>query len=166
MCDQITTTNLIPNELIRHLNPEWIKNEEILDEAFQLRTRPPEDYISFVYSGKNSELEKMIDAAIFLRKIGRKVKNNSHFLFLNTNETLKEVNKKREIISFKSERHPKYGMYYSTDVTADILEAKAVLAIMSSLHKYQELIIQANKQVPSTNVQNTDAKSHQHNHLK
>jgi len=136
-------TNVLNDEhpiLIRYVKPSYITNGEVGEEIFQLREdrSPPEEYISFFHSTKTTINEKIDDVKLILEKRKFEIKKTSGFLFLNTFEALMEINITREIISFREEGYPHYGMYYVSDEDMDIQEAKTIL-----LYHY-ELYLNAN----------------------
>ena len=140
-------TNVLTDEhpiLIRYVKPSYIKDrdsKEVGEEIFQLREdrSPPEEYISFFHSTKTTIDEKVIDIKLILEGRNFKIKKTSGFLFLNAIEALMEINITREIISFREEGYPHYGMYYMSDEDMDIQEAKTILLYHYELHLNADL---------------------------
>ena len=132
--------NIDPPILIRYVKPSYIVNGEVGEEIFQLREdrSPPEEYISFFHSKKATIDEKINDIRLILEKRKFKIKKTSGFIFLNILNALEDINATNDIILFKEEDYPHYGMYYVSDEDMDIQEAKTIL-----LYHY-ELYLNAN----------------------
>ena len=133
------TTATLNNEykfLVRYVKPSYIVNGETGDEIFQLREdrSPPEEYISFFHSTKITINEKIDNVKLIFKKNGFRIKKTSGFLFLNAYDALKDINNIKQIISFKEEGYPHYGMYYLSEDIIDIQEAKTILLYNSELH--------------------------------
>lgn len=122
--------------LIRHIKPSHIQNNEITDEAFQLREdrMPPEEYVSFFHSRLDSVEDKIRDVKNEFKKRNYTIKKNCGFIHLNASKASEEVNIIKEIIKFKEEGYPHYGMYYISDDEIDIIEAKSILIHHSELY--------------------------------
>ena len=137
-------TNVLSNEhpiLIRYVKPSYISNREVGEEIFQLREdrSPPEEYISFFHSKRISNNERINDVRLILKKRGFKIKQTSGFLSLNALNALIEINTTKEIITFREENYPHYGMYYISDDIVDIQEAKTILLYHQELYLNQDL---------------------------
>lgn len=81
MSDKYITENL-NNEskfLIRYVKPSYINEEKPTEMIFQLREdrSPPEEYISFYHSRKDSIYEKINDVKLILEKRHFKVAKTS-----------------------------------------------------------------------------------------
>ena len=132
-------TNILNDEypiLIRYVKPSYIRDGEVGEEIFQLREdrSPPEEYISFFHSVGTTTGEKINDVKLILRKRDFKFKKTSGFLLLNAVEACDEINITREIISFREEAYPHYGMYYMSKDIIDIQEAKTILLYHNELY--------------------------------
>jgi len=127
--------------LIRYVKPSYIEYGEPKEEIFQLREdrEPPEEYISFYHSKKESMYEKISDIKSILQKRNFKISKSSGFLSLNALDAIEEINITREIISFKEERYPHYGMYYESSDIIDIQEAKTILLYNYKLYLNRDL---------------------------
>ncbi|MEA2029856.1 MAG: hypothetical protein U9N49_12910 [Campylobacterota bacterium] len=132
--------------LIRYVKPSYINQGEPKEEIFQLREdrSPPEEYISFYHSTKESIYEKINDVKSILNKRNFNISKTSGFLSLNALDAIEEINITREIISFKAESYPHYGMYYLSEDTIDIQEAKTILLYHCELYLNQDLELENN----------------------
>ncbi len=127
--------------LIRYVKPSYINQGEVGEEIFQLREdrTPPEEYISFFHSTKKSINEKIDATKLILKKRNFKITKTSGFLLLNTLDAVEDINITKEIISFKKECYPHYGMYYLSEDVMDIQEAKTILLYNSKLYLNRDL---------------------------
>jgi len=105
--------------------------------AFDLRTEPPEKYISFSLTTGDSEEEHILCA---VTDLSRRLKYDlKGFIALMKIEVcLASINDEDiPIIEFREENRPHCGMYYVTQNLQKILEAKSTLAFLATeqLHK-------------------------------
>ena len=130
-----------PPILIRYVKPSYINNGEVGEEIFQLREdrSPPEEYISFFHSTKRTIDEMLNDIKLILEERNFNIKKTSGFLLLNVPSVLSEINTTKEILLFKEESYPHYGMYYISDDIMEIQEAKTILLYHYELYLNQNL---------------------------
>lgn len=139
--DVTNASPLDPPVLVRYVKPSYINNKEVGEEIFQLREdrSPPEEYISFFHSRKTVNSEIINDVKLILGQRNFQIKKTSGFLFLNIKDVLEDINITKEIILFKEEKYPHYGMYYISDNIEDIQEAKTILLYHYELFLNQDL---------------------------
>jgi len=132
----LKVTTLEASDLLRYVKPSHISNGNLKDEVFQLREdrEPPEEYISF-YHSKEQEIEaKILDVIAILKKKKFIMAKTSGFLHLDAVETQNQINLVRRIVEFREKGYPHYGMYYLSNDPVDILEAKSILMLYSTLY--------------------------------
>ena len=134
----IISTDTVKEEvpLIRYAKPSHISEGEVTDEFFQLREdrSPPEEYISFYHSKKESEIDKIEDVKEIFEKKKFKIKKTGGFFILNSVEASTEINMTRKIISFNVCTYPHYGMSYLSKEQEDIVEARTLLIHYAELY--------------------------------
>lgn len=137
---------VIKNGLItRRIKPDWItldkKSIQIRTVAFDLRDwTPPETYVSFYqlsccdsdisYCDSNNDNNRYIRAHFLINN--RLQKYSGAVAVFDIPETLKKINKYREIIKFTEQNLPHCGMYFTSGMKEDILFAKTRLCVLAS----------------------------------
>lgn len=128
--------------LVRYVKPSWISHGELSEDAFQLREdrTPPEEFVSFYHSKQDPDINRVKDVALSMRSRSFQISNSGGFLHLKAHEAKDEINRIREIINFKVERYPHYGMYYISDDELDLIEAKTTLVFLSDFYTCQSVM--------------------------
>lgn len=129
--------SVIPTPLWRLAIPSCLDGGKLLPNSFDLRLElnPPEGYISF-WAGTgatvNEKLNFVANKILSIRPLPR----NGKLLAVDLDEVEDSINQPNRVIGFSEERCPHYGMRYLVDDECLILEAKTMLAEISSLHSY------------------------------
>lgn len=130
---QLVVLNVEEGPASRFIKPSWYSREDgVKPTAFDLRTEPPEEYISFSLTVGSSDEEHFQCALSDLsRRLRYELKG---FIALMSIEVcLSNVNDEASpIIEFREERLPHCGLYYVTENLQKILEAKSTLAYLAN----------------------------------
>lgn len=133
--DKISTcTSKIPELIFRYVKPSHVNGDGVSDEAFQLREdrSPPEEYISFYFSEKNTNIERLRCVENIMCSGGFVFKRSGGLLSINTVEAIENVNMVRNLIKFEHKtKKQKIGMHYLSKDPVDIIEARTALAYLA-----------------------------------
>lgn len=124
-----------PILLWRYVKPSWLDtNGSLLSYCFDLRSDPPEEYVSF-YEGKGSTEEQRLSFVIeIFAKRRFSLKETGRFLSIDPRGACDLVNYPVPIIEFRDEQKPHYGMHYLVEDEPSRLEAKNILSQIANLH--------------------------------
>lgn len=130
--------------LIRYIKPTHIYNEDVKDEAFQLRDwTPPEEYVSFYHSKSKLIRDKINDVKKAMPS-NFEAKKTSGYIHLNATKASEEINVVKNIIEFKERGYPHYGMFYLSNYDVDVIEAKTILIHYSELYMNCNYMLEKN----------------------
>lgn len=128
----------IPQIIFRYVKPSHHADATVLDEAFQLRENrsPPEEYISFYFSNKQTLIEQLQCVESTMCADGSfSFKRNGGLLMLNTIQADEDINTTRQLIKFEhKKRKNKIGMHYLSNDPIDLIEVRTTLAFISQFY--------------------------------
>ncbi|MEW9524036.1 hypothetical protein MRBLRH8O_001855 [Agrobacterium radiobacter] len=115
----------------RFLRPGWVRGgNEIQASAFDLRDRPPEEYVSFFITNGEDD-DSCFSKAIEVMRKKLSIEDGAVAL-LEIDRCLDEVNdEENDIISFQEHKIPHCGMYYHTTDLTKVTEAKNTLRFIA-----------------------------------
>lgn len=124
--------------LVRYVRPALVSQGVVSDDVFQLREdrKPPESFVSFYHSMKDPEMVRVLDVIGVLKKKKFKISTNGGLLHVSASDAEKDINLTRNIIEFKEEGYPHYGMYYTSQDEVDLVEARTTLLLYSEYYSY------------------------------
>lgn len=117
----------------RFIKPSWYSREDgVQTTAFDLRTEPPEEYISFSLTVGSSD-DEHFHCALSDLSSRLKYELKGFIALMRIEVCLSNVNDETSpIIEFREEKLPHCGLYYVTENLQKILEAKSTLAFLAN----------------------------------
>lgn len=135
MDKKLGVSKAFPDTLWRYVKPSWLDSSgSLLPYCFDLRSEPPEEYVSF-FEGQGETEQQMLSSVIGALALSRFVlKETGRILSIDPQHACRLINCPVPIIEFKDQRRPHFGMFYLIEDEPSRLEAKNILSQIVSLH--------------------------------
>jgi hypothetical protein len=114
----------------RYLKPRWVVDGFATADAFGLRPGPPKEGYVSIYRSNGSSNDQRFESVLNLVTHPKFTPGSNGFIGLfDPENALSSVNTgKKNVIEFKDEGEPHFGVHFLTDNDVEILEAQTALA--------------------------------------